>query len=120
MNLGSHVATVSLLAVALVSATSPGALADTTDVETPAGTYYLVEDHHIDDPRTNEPIICENPVGGFEICPRVGVDSSPESSAQAGLWMETNGCEGLQREPVDCDLDRAVEPADENLLSLAV
>lgn len=120
MNLGTRVATVSLVAIALVSATSPGALAERTEVQTPVGTYYLVEDHDIDDPFTDDPLICETPAGGFELCPRIGLDAAEGSSAQAGVWVETNGCDGLQREPVDCDLDRAVEPADETLFSLGL
>lgn len=39
--------------------------------------------------------------------------------AEAGLWTEANGCEGLQTEPVDCRGDEAVEPADERIVHAA-
>lgn len=121
MSLGARIATVSLLAIALVSTTATTALAETQTVETPAGTFYVEESHEtgdLDGDHT-DPIVCQTLIGNIEFCPPQG-RPDPDPAAHVGLWMETNGCEGLQREPVDCDLDRAIEPADENLLAVGV
>lgn len=43
----------------------------------------------------------------------VSASKAPEDT---GLWREANGCEGLQRDAVDCRGGPAAEPADERVL----
>lgn len=40
---------------------------------------------------------------------------NPTDSRDHGIYEESNGCEGLQEEPVDCRGDEELEPADTRL-----
>lgn len=60
----------------------------------------------------------------FGNCPYVAVvDETPSTyyasvskyPSETGVWEESNGCDGLQREAVDCDGDGEAEPADDRL-----
>lgn len=40
---------------------------------------------------------------------------NPADSRDHGVYEESNGCDGLQEEPVDCLGDEELEPADSRL-----
>lgn len=106
-----------VLAAGLAAVTLPAApaSADTETVETPAGTFYVEEDHEAHGPTMGDEQICFG-----TICTVVFPfpDDPGGAHVRGAVWQEANGCEGLQRETGDCDGDGDLEDPDERLVEI--
>lgn len=107
------------LVLALV-AMSGSAAAATQTVDTPAGTFYVVEDHERDGPNPHvhfSDILCISDTG-FEFCVQAPFPHAHTGAGvELGVFEETNGCDGLQTEAGDCDGDGDTEDPDSRIAS---
>lgn len=106
--------------VALLVLPAGSAAAANETVQTPAGTYHVTADTDVSEPSVgidSQDFICIK-TGGFEYCvPLIWPQVDPGVSANATVYEESNGCEGLQTQAQDCDDDGDEEPADRLLLA---
>ncbi len=100
------------LLICMVVVPAPVA-AETQELETPAGTFYLVADGTLEEPSfSDDPwLICITLT--FCIVMPTQEPDPGHQRIQAGLWQETNGCPGLQMEADDVDDDGKDEAPDE-------
>lgn len=91
-----------LLALALLTvslASTPVALATEEQVPTPAGVFYVTEDHAITSPDIDRQGY------GFcltDICFFLPSVDPGSVDVTISVWQETNNCPGLQEEPTTC------------------
>lgn len=105
-----------LVLIASAVATAGVAQASSQSVETPAETLHVTYHWSVEEPETRGEFFCIPGLGCFAISP-VYVDDPGAVGAGVGLWVEDNGCEGLQRSAGDCDGDPDTEDPDSRIAS---
>lgn len=105
-----------LVLIASVGATAGVAQASSQSVQTPAETLHVTYHWSIEDPETRGEMFCFPDLGCFVLDP-VHVDDLGAVGGGVGLWVEDNGCDGLQRSAGDCDEDGDTEDPDSRIAS---
>lgn len=105
------------LGLGLVLVPAGSAAANEEALETPIGTFYVDAEVEQGEPSIgtdSQDLICIGGGGLRETCvPLVLPRVDPGVSVDVTVYEESNGCDGLQTQPQDCDDDGEEESPDE-------